>query len=62
MILAEYCDQIHDGLVKSFFVVRQDHHERNKVNDFSISTVRPELVAGCFYDFFLRFRQYIGFK
>jgi hypothetical protein len=33
-------------LQKAFYMVRQAHHERKKVNKFNTTTVRPELVEG----------------
>jgi hypothetical protein len=33
-------------LQKAFYMVRQAHHERKKVNKFDTTTVRPELVEG----------------
>jgi hypothetical protein len=38
-------------LQKYLFVVRQAHHERQKVNDFNNRAINPELVKGCFGDF-----------
>jgi hypothetical protein len=33
-------------LQKAFYMVRQAHHERIKMNKFNTTTVRPELVEG----------------
>jgi len=32
---------------KALLVVRQAHHEQNKVNNFNSTSVHPELVEGC---------------
>lgn len=35
-----------EALAKVLFMVRQAHHERKKVNNSSMTSVRPELAEG----------------